>query len=235
VLSDYLVKNVPETVDEQVGNEILKLIPESEIDVQKTKLVQEFFNEIVPDSKTNIIVAKVPIFNAFALPGNTIVVFDKVLQSVNSYPELAALLAHEYSHVKNRHGMRSLAHEQLRAIIADGFSDGANNSDDFIKGSNKLLTSKKSRGFEKQADIEGLELLRKNKINEQGFLDLLTTIESIESTEKLAPNVNSVFSDYISTHPPTKDRIKLIESKILISNNNEPNDKLDSLFKQITE
>jgi Zn-dependent protease with chaperone function len=198
-------------------------------------LVQEFFNEIVLDGKTKIIVAKVPIFNAFALPGHTIVVFDKVLQSVHSYPELAALLAHEYSHVKNRHGMRSLAHEQLRQLIADGLSDGANNSDDFIKGSNKLLTSKKSRGFEKQADLEGLEILRKNKINEQGFIDLLTTIQSIESSEKITPNINSIFSDYISTHPPTKDRIEFIESKISISNNYEPNDRLDSLFKQITE
>lgn len=131
--------------------------------------------------------------------------------------------------------MRSLAHEQLRELIADGLSDGANNPDDFIKGSNKLLTSKKSRGFEKQADIEGLELLRKNRISEQGFIDLLTTIQSIESTEKVTPNVNSIFSDYISTHPATKDRIKFIESEISLPNNYEPHDRLDSLFKQMTE
>lgn len=230
-----MVKQVPTTVDEQVGDKILKEIPADAIDFEKTKLVQEFFNEIVLEGKTKIIVAKVPIFNAFALPGNTIVVFDKVLQSVHSYPELAALLAHEYSHIKNRHGMRSLAHEQLRQLIADGLFGGASNSDDFINGSNKILTSKKSRGFEKQADLEGLELLRKNKIDEQGFLQLLTTIQYIESSEKIAPNINSIFSDYFSTHPPTKDRIEFIESKITSSNNYEPHDKLDSLFKQITE
>ena len=218
-----------------MGIEILKEIPTDAIDVEKTKLVQEFFNNIVPDGKTKILVAKVPIFNAFALPGNTIVVFDNVLQSVHSYPELAALLAHEYSHVKNRHGMRSLAHEQLRELIAHGLSDGRSNSDHFIEGSNKLLTSKKSRGFEKQADMEGLEMLRKNKISEQGFIDLLTTIQSIESTEKATPNVKAIFSDYFSTHPPTKDRIKYIESEISTSNNHEPHDKLESLFKQIIE
>jgi Zn-dependent protease with chaperone function len=216
-----------------VGNEILKGIPNSEIDIEKSKLLQEFFTEFTFDNNTKIIVVKAPIFNAFAIPGNTIVVFDKVLQSVKSYPELAALLAHEYSHIKNRHGMRSLAHENLRELIGTQIFGGGNNSDEFVKNSNKLLTSKKSRGFEKQADLDGLDLLRKNKINEQGFIDLLQTIQSIENAEK---NNNTPLSIYFSTHPDTQERIALIQKNITTTSNNyQPNDKLDILFKQLIE
>lgn len=192
-------------------------------------MLQSFFYELNFSNDTKIIVVKGPIFNAFAVPGNTIVVFDEVLRSVKSYPELAALLAHEYSHIKNRHGMRTLAHEDLRQLLADAFFGGGNGSDDFIKNSNKLLTSKKSRGFEKQADKEGLELLRVNKINEQGFIDLLKTIDTIESSEK---SKNIPLSIYFSTHPDTKDRIEFIEKNIS-DNTFENNITLDNLFKQL--
>lgn len=192
-------------------------------------MLQSFYYELNFSNDTKIIVVKGPIFNAFAVPGNTIVVFDEVLRSVKSYPELAALLAHEYSHIKNRHGMRTLAHEDLRQLLADALFGGGNGYDDFIKNSNKLLTSKKSRGFEKQADKEGLELLRLNKINEQGFIDLLKTIDGIESSEK---SKNIPLSIYFSTHPDTKDRIESIEKNIS-DNAFENNSTLDNLFKQL--
>lgn len=231
-VSDIIVNEVPIDVDKQVGQKILREIPNSEIDEEKSILLKDFFNQLVIGNETQIIVVKGPIFNAFALPGNSIVVFEEVIKSVHSYPELSALLAHEYAHIKNRHGMRTLAHENLQALLTNELGgDGVNNSDNFIRNANMLRSAKKSRGFEKQADLDGLDILRKNKINSQGFIDLLETINSLEESEKKNKQVLSV---YFSTHPETKDRIAYIKDEI--SENTytfENNFKLEEVFKQL--
>lgn len=44
--------------------------------------------------------------NAFKLPGGHIVVFTGILEKMDSSDELAALLAHEATHVEERHSTR---------------------------------------------------------------------------------------------------------------------------------
>ncbi|MFN3605486.1 MAG: GYF domain-containing protein, partial [Leptonema sp. (in: bacteria)] len=123
VVANYVVEQIPISVDKEVGREARREILDSlPIDEEKTKILTEFYSALGYDNKTKVYVVKGREFNAFALPDNSIFVFDQVLREVKSYPELAALLGHEYAHIKNRHGMKNLAHavsrELLTAILA---------------------------------------------------------------------------------------------------------------------
>ena len=48
------------------------------------------------------------VVNAFALPGGRIVVYTALLKQIKSYPELAALLSHEFTHINNKHSTKSI-------------------------------------------------------------------------------------------------------------------------------
>lgn len=224
-----MVKQIPASVDKEVGRELRKeILRSAPIDDEKTELLAAFYSELGYNSMTKVYVVRANEFNAFALPDNSIFVFDQVLKEVKSYPELAALLGHEYIHIQNRHGMKTLAHSLSRELLTVILS-GGDNSDKFISNANKLLTLKNSRDFETEADIEAVNLLAKSDIDLKGMSELFKRMEKLgEKGEKSTPT-------YLSTHPDTEDRLETIEGEIKKRQNNYiHNDKLDDLFKQLT-
>lgn len=205
-----------------VSREVLKKVP---IDKEKTKLLSQFYSQLGYNKKTKVYVIKSNEFNAFALPDNSIFVYDKVLQEVKTYPELAALLAHEYSHIKYRHGMKTLAHSLSRELLTQILT-GGDNSQNLIRNSNKLLTLKNSRNFEAEADKGGLQLLIQNHIDINGMSDLFKLMGTI-SEGKGVPT-------YLSTHPPIEDRIETIELEIKEEKNDHVYDsKLNNIFEKL--
>lgn len=228
-VSNYVVEQIPTSVDKEVGRELRReILRSAPIDEEKTELLSAFYGELGYDNKTKVYVVKAKEFNAFALPDNSIFVFDQVLREVKSYPELAALLGHEYIHIKNRHGMKTLAHSLSRELLTAVLT-GGDNSDKFISNSNKLLTLKNSRDFETEADKGGLELLVQNRIDINGMTELFKRMEKLgERTGKSVPA-------YLSTHPDIEDRLETTEEEIKKKQNNYVhNDKLDDLFQQLT-
>ena len=226
-VSNYVVKQIPISVDKEVGRELRReILRSTPIDEEKTKLLSAFYSHLGYDSKTKVYVVKAKEFNAFALPDNSIFVFDQVLKEVKSYSELAALLGHEYIHIKNRHGMKTLAHSLSRELLTAVLT-GGDNSDKFISNSNKLLTLKNSRDFETEADKGGLELLEQNRIDINGMTKLFERMEKISEGKNVPA--------YLSTHPDIEDRLETTEEEIKKKKNNYvKSDKLDNLFQQLT-
>ena len=227
-LSNYIVNQLPTSIDQEVGQQVSNIIIQgAPIDVDKTELIKQFYNELNFDSKTKVYVVKANVFNAFSLPDNSIFIFDKVLHDVNSYSELSALLGHEYSHIKFRHGMKALAQslswELLRELIT-----GGDNSDKFVRNSNLLLTLKNSRKFETEADFNGLQLLRQQRIDQKGMTDLFKTImKQPEENENKTPT-------YLSTHPDTEERLVKAEETIKDNPSEYSNNaRLDELFGKL--
>ena len=227
-LSTYIVNQLPLSVDIEVANEVRKeILLQTPVDEEKTVLLEKFYDELGFDNKTKVYVLKAKDFNAFALPDNSIFLFDQVLKELQSYTELAAVLGHEYSHIKNRHGMKTLAHALLRESLSEVLTVG-DNSDNFISNANQLLVLEYSREFEIEADKGGIDLLYKNRIDLNGMLEVLKRIEKIEQKngEQTPP--------YLSTHPDAADRLELIEEEIKkLRNNHVYNEKLDSIFKEL--
>lgn len=152
---------------------------------------------------------------------------DQVLRDIKSYPELAALLGHEYSHIKHRHGMKALAQYLARDFLADIFS-GDDQSEKFIKNANQLLGLKYSRALEREADKGAVELLIARKVDLQGMADLFKRMQKWEEAN------TTQIPEYLSTHPNTDDRLNSVEKEINeASNKFQYNEQLDRVFKEI--
>jgi predicted Zn-dependent protease len=228
-VSNYIVEQIPTSVDKEVGRELRReILRSAPIDEEKTELLSAFYSALGFDTKTKVFVVKAKVFNAFALPDNSIFVFDQVLKEVKSYPELSALLAHEYIHIKKRHGMKTLAHSLSRELLTEILT-GGDKSEKFISNSNKLLTLKNSRDFETEADKGGLELLVQKRIDINGMTELFKRMEKLE--EKNSNNIPA----YLSTHPDIEDRLETIEEEIKKKQNNYiHSNKLEDFFQQLT-
>lgn len=228
-ISNFVVNRLPTSIDNEVGEEARKgILKEAPIDDYKTELLNEFYQELHFDSKTKVYVVKANEFNAFALPDNSIFVFDKVLHDVTTYEELAALLAHEYAHIKYRHGIKGIAQSISWELLGKVIS-GDDNSNDFVRNSNLLLTLENSRTFETQADIGGLELLREQNIDQKGMTDLF------KAMLKLPQDYKRQNPSYLSTHPDTEERLAKAEEVIKQkTSDKKANIKLELLFNKLT-
>ncbi len=138
--------------------------------------------------------------NAFALPGNVIIVTDELVRLPASDDELAAVLAHELAHLERRHGLQSLLRQSFAVLLAAGITGDASALTTFAAAIPlSLLTAGYSRDLEREADIAALELLRSRGIPPRAFATVVVKLDA--SRESLQRN-----STYTSTHPSTDER-----------------------------
>lgn len=230
-LSDFIVRQLPNDVDKELGKAVKEeVFKQYRVDEDKTEILKEFYNELSIDPKTKIYVVKGSEFNAFAAPGNYIFVIDDVLESVKSYEELAALLFHEYAHVKHRHGLRTLAHALSRELITALIFGDDKGMGELIRNANLLLTLGNSREFETQADIEAFKMFKQKKLDTKGLIDLFKRLEKLErSSGSKAPS-------YLNTHPDSEERLDLINDSIQASPYNSfDNATLNEIFERLTQ
>lgn len=140
--------------------------------------------------------------NALALPSGTIVMTDELVQLAETDKELHAVLAHELGHVVHRHGLRSLLQNSIISVIVIAITGDLSSLSVGIP--TLLVESKYSREFEREADIYAINMMSQNEIPAHHFADILTRL----SEKHKMPSGRIV--NYISTHPATEDRVKII-------------------------
>jgi predicted Zn-dependent protease len=207
------------------------MISGAEIDKQKTAAINRFYRELNYDVNypIEITVLKSGEVNAFAVPGGHIVVYDGILEDMRTPEQLAALLAHEASHIQQRHSLRNIFRSMARKmflLIIFGGDAGlagylANRADD-LKG------LEYSRELETEADDNGMKLMNKSNLDIKGMLLLM------EQLEKSA--VGKEPSSLLSTHPIFESRIRNVKKQMSVLNNKPiANEKLPALFHAIYE
>jgi Zn-dependent protease with chaperone function len=140
--------------------------------------------------------------NAFALPGCHIVLLDQLVGVAGHRDEVTAVLAHEAGHVRERHAMRGAFHRSLTLMILSLITgDAPPGSMLLATGPGALLQTAHSRDLEREADRIAFELLDRHGIASSRLGDLLARIEARQSAGSPAP-------DFLSTHPPTPERIR---------------------------
>jgi predicted Zn-dependent protease len=150
--------------------------------------------------------------NAFALPGGFLYVNSGLILKADSEAELAGVMAHEIAHVAARHGTRQATRGQLvnygsiPLIFMGGWAGYA------VRQAASLALPlgflQFSRGFEREADMLGLQYLYKAGYDPTSFVDFF---EKIQAMEKKKPGtIASVFS----SHPMTNKRIKAAQKEI---------------------
>lgn len=150
--------------------------------------------------------------NAFALPGNYIVVLDSLVKLSNdtvTYADVLGVLAHESGHLHYKHSLRMMIKAGLTGVVI-GYLLGDFSS--FIASvSHQLLSLSYSRQFEEQADDYAIELLHQQKISTVPLANLL---EKISNT-----NEHGEMPEFLSTHPITSERVKKLKENDLSLHN----------------
>jgi Zn-dependent protease with chaperone function len=107
-------------------------------------------------------VANNDMVNAVALPGGKVLLFDGLIQQAESPEEVAAVLAHEIGHVRERHVMSAMIRQFGLGLLTSGI-DGRAGS--FLLG---LATMTYSREAEREADRWALRSLMANDVSPLG-------------------------------------------------------------------
>lgn len=162
---------VPHSIDRQLGDSALLalreqrwLLPSGRAPAEQQRLRSAFEQTLAqagaPRTAYEIHFHKSRLgANALALPGGLIVVTDELVALVDGNEDvLVGVLAHEFGHLRHRHGMRLLAQAALLGA-ATGVLYGDFSS--VLAGVPLLLGHLGySRDFEREADLEGLRVLR---------------------------------------------------------------------------
>ena len=150
--------------------------------------------------------------NAFALPGCFFFINTGILIHADSEAEMAGVMAHEIAHVTARHGTRQATRGQLvnyaslPLIFMGGWTGYAIRQGAGLAIPIGFLTF--SRGFEREADLLGIQYLYKTGYDPTAFVDFF---EKIQSKEKKKPGT---MAKVFATHPMTEDRIAFAQKNI---------------------
>lgn len=116
------------------------------------------------------------VMNAFALPGNTIVVTTAMLAEIEQLDELAAILAHERAHVRLRHTMQQLLRHTTFSYVLEVFGGGVSSAT-----AQMLVTMGWTRDMEREADEIALMSMKQAGISPHGFTRFFRRLQATES------------------------------------------------------
>lgn len=155
--------------------------------------------------------------NAFALPGGYLGVHLGLIAAVSSADELASVLAHELSHVTQRHIARMIAQQGrqgpmvMGALILGMLAASRSVNSSSISAANAVMVGGQaaamqsqlnfSRDMEREADRVGYGVMTEAGFEAQGFV---TMFEKLQQAARL--NDNGSFP-YLRSHPMTTERI----------------------------
>lgn len=162
------------------------------------------------------------IINAFAVPGEQIVVSGNLINEADTPEEVAGVIAHEMGHGIELHPeagiVRSLGLTAIIELLASGHSGTLTNTGAL------LLELQYSREAEHEADTHALRILKAADVSPHPlsvFFKRLLKLESPEDADAPDPkpenkaarktSIPPVSASIFSTHPPTPERAKMAE------------------------
>lgn len=139
--------------------------------------------------------------NAFACPGNHLVVHTALLDSCRSEAELAGVLAHELAHLTQGHVMQKLVKELgLSALIT--MTSGSSGTEAVGEVARVLSSTAYDRTLESETDALAVRYLLAARIDPNGLADFLLRLSAEEDLPAL--------TEWISTHPGSVERARRI-------------------------
>lgn len=173
----------------------------------------------------DILLGKDRTVNAFALPGGYMGLHLGLVAVVTSRDELASVMAHELTHVTQRHISRSMSKQSAQApwmmgamilgILAASKDPNAGNA--MIVGGQAASAQNQlnfSRDAEREADRIGFAVMTQAGYEPQGFVSMF---EKLQQSSRL--NDSGGFP-YLRSHPLTTERIADMQARVPQGANN---------------
>jgi predicted Zn-dependent protease len=150
--------------------------------------------------------------NAFSLPGGFLYISSGMILLLDEEAELAGVVGHEVAHLAARHSTREISRASLIESAFEVSEPKSWWAKLLTRGvrvvAKDLATLKFSRGFEKEADLLGMQYTYAAGYDLSAYP---RTLEKLRQKERGKPT----FLDRIfSTHPLTQDRIQRCEGII---------------------
>jgi len=189
-----------------------------------------------PDKKIRVFIIKVPSINAFAGPDANIGFHTGLIIAAQNESELAGVMAHEISHVTQRHLARAMTESNTNpatmfATILAGILVASQNPEAgaaiIYGGSAALMQSQINftRANEHEADRIGIGVLRDADINPVGMASFFETLLQQSETNNVIAQM-----EYLRTHPLSTTRIAEARNRIKPQDRKLPDDSLDFQF-----
>lgn len=149
--------------------------------------------------------------NAFAAPSGIVFLTRGLIRACETEDQLAAVVAHEISHVVAKHPLSAIRSSRLQGLAAMGVEELARGNtqvvgifkDSVMDIAGTLLTKGYSRSQEKDADLDALFLLADSGYNPRALLEILEKFQDNEVKK----------SKIYSAHPPAVERCRYVRKK----------------------
>jgi Zn-dependent protease with chaperone function len=202
VVADIGLRIISPQYEAQLGEQMFSSsVPQTLVDERRTAIVQAFTDKLqLSDTyKIQVTVLRSAEINAFAVPGGHIVVYTGLLDKMQHYDELVALLSHETTHINERHTTRSILKQLSSKLFLIFFMDVSQVGGVLLLNADKLRALSYSRSLEKEADEKGLKIMLRNKVDVNGMLGMFNRLKEADTTGTPV---------FLNTHPLTEKRIR---------------------------
>lgn len=223
---DALVSRIPPDMEVGLGEKVLPTVLPPE-DVLKDPVLQSRLEGLlkplierngINQPPIKIYISRDGELNAFALPGGILIFNRGMLLAAGSAEEILGVAAHELAHVTEKHVVKSMIQSlSLAAIISFFLGDVSELGAYILQQSQMLLQNGFTRTQEAEADRIGFDYLVAAGIHPKGMSQFFQRLEKRKSEAADAPaegrRLDRV-SVFLSTHPLTAERIRMVEERI---------------------
>lgn len=209
--SKMIAYQLPENTLNRIGGQAEKYLEDYTGPSQLSKIRQDQIRaqylKIVAENKPAILKFRAGESlgaNALALPNNTIILTDELVELAKNDQEIIGVLAHEQAHLLYRHSLQ-------QALSSLGFSVlyisiTGDSSDLMTTLPIAMVGAGYSRKFEHESDLYALQLMKRNHLNTSNFANFLQRMSENAEEDLDQSNLTRV----LSSHPATSERIKMV-------------------------
>ncbi len=226
-VSENAVHLVPLSLERKLGNQVVESF-NSEFAPCNDKQAKERIERIVArlikatgkkDLKVDVHIINDPMVNAFALPGQHMVLMTGFLKNADTEEEIAGVLAHELGHVVNRDAMRMTLQSQGYNIMLSLITGGGSSYSGMAQVATLANILSYSREKEKAADAFAAKILPQAGYSRRGLATFLGKMMMAGQKDSILQKLDNELS-FLSTHPATKERINQLQFSDAASSQN---------------
>ena len=222
-LASRLALTVPENISEQMSALLLtqfdRLLSPSEIETGRRQELTTYFNSHGEIPRLEFRDARALGANALTL-GTTMITFtDDLVELADSDDELLAVYFHELGHARLRHVEQRVFRASAWLVLLTLLTGDAGAVGELLVSLPVAAgLAAYSREFEREADAFAVDRLLEADISPEVFASILEKLEFHHTIRISGSDLEDeelyVFLDYLSSHPPTSERIAYIRSRI---------------------